>query len=334
MMEKKENEILKVIVLFFLIVIGLYFIFPLAKIKDFASYLSGFSTVGIFVLTSFYVLYTNRQIKELQKQRELQIQPLPNIEIIKPEINHPCLVGYLYEDTDFFFRVDLSFKVKIKNIGNGAAILVDIFNDFIGTKINKIDQESILSKRINAFEVDKELTIDFGIRDVDLRMLKALHSTPQEGCAAHTAFDVLLRTNIFYRNVLNTPFLLKIDHIIMIDDENQKKITDWFSIMSSYESKYASEISKVKSVWQRDKKEAWDLFSNLANIVNDEFSDKTVSVQLLPYSSSFKVENLSESESEKLSKKIYHGIPMGRKEKNHKPDENEKKEDDDNLTNV
>lgn len=310
-MEIKEKEILKVIVLFFLIVIGSYFFFPIAKIKDFALYLSGFSTVGIFVLTSFYVLYTNRQIKELQKQRQLQIQPLPNIEISEPKIHHPRLVAYLFEHDEFSFRVDLSFKIKLKNIGNGAAILVDIFHDFVGSKINKSEEETIGALRINACEEKNELTFQSEIKDKNLQMIKALHSTSQEGCAAHTAFDVLLRTNVFYRNVLGTPFMLNIDHIIAIDEEEQKIISEWFSIMSSHETRYAADISKVKAVWQRDKKEAWKLFSDLAKAVKSEFKDQEVTVQLLPYSSSFKVKNLSKNESEQLSKKIRHGIPLG-----------------------
>ncbi len=171
-MVKKENEILKILILFFLIVIGSYFIFPFAKIKDFAEYLSGFSTVGIFILTSFYVLYTNRQIKELQKQRQLQVQPLPNIEILEAKIEPPRLVGYLYDNTDFSFRVDLSFKVKIKNIGNGAAILVDLFNEFVGAKITNTKKESIYANRINTFEENKEMSFFLSEQDEDLQMLK------------------------------------------------------------------------------------------------------------------------------------------------------------------
>ena len=47
----------------------------------------------------------------------------------------------------------------------------------------------------------------------------------------------------------------------------------------------------------------------------DNFTPPLTAVELLPYSTSFQVKHLSQNTAEKISEKIYHGIPLGRSEK-------------------
>ena len=125
---KAEHYIPILVLVLLIILIVLYFLLPQNIASGLASYLSGFATVGILILTSFYVVYTNKQIKELQKQRQLQVQPLPNIKFIEGNILRPRLVhSGMRQSSDIDFRVDISFKAEMKNIGNGPAILLDMF---------------------------------------------------------------------------------------------------------------------------------------------------------------------------------------------------------------
>ena len=112
---RTENIIALLIILFLVIAITVYFYLPYDLIANFVAYLSAYATVGILILTSFYVVYTNRQIKELQKQRQLQIQPLPNHEIVEAEVPHPRLCWW-HENGSISFRADLLFKINLKNI--------------------------------------------------------------------------------------------------------------------------------------------------------------------------------------------------------------------------
>lgn len=76
-----ETFILAFCLIGIMIVSFLYYKLQGTLLNDFAIFISGVSTVGIFILTAFYVIYTNRQLREIQKQRQLNIQPLPNVHI-------------------------------------------------------------------------------------------------------------------------------------------------------------------------------------------------------------------------------------------------------------
>lgn len=298
-----------------IIAIIAYFCLSINLLSGLVTYLSGLSTVGILLLTSFYVVYTNKQLNEIQKQRKLQVQPLPNIEISEGKILCPRLVHKrIHESAEYTFRVDVDFDVTIKNIGNGSAILTDVFHDLVGRKIRQGKKESILAYRINTIETGKEIsfidTLDDD--DYDYQIINTLNAIPETECPITVAFDILLRSMVLYKNVLGASFLLKIDNIISIGDENQKTLSEWLSIMSSFENEFASALSKFKTVWRRNKDEAHEILKKIEDEVATKFSEKEIPIDLLAYSPSFEVTHISEKKAKEYQSKIYHATPIGK----------------------
>lgn len=288
--------------------VNIYFYFPSIILSNLASYLSGFSTVGILILTSFYVFYTNKQIKVLQKQHQLSIQPLPTIEIKDAKIMKPRLVHDIHHGSEISLKIELVIKYKIKNLGNGTAIMIDIFFDFIGKKY-KEKKSDIYAHRINTLESGAEIVISESLEDDKCLMLKILN-TSGGVCPVNSAFNILVSSNILYRNALYSSFLTSIDHLIAIDEANQKKISDWLSIISSYKAKFSEDIAKYEATLPRNKEEAFKIFCSLEDKISSKFKEDGVKVKLLPFEPSFDIAYLNENEANKISSKINHGIPV------------------------
>ena len=305
---KLETILFMVAILLIISSIIIYFIFKPQNVINFASYLAGISTLGLFFLTIFYVIYINRQIIELQKQRQLQIQPLPNLEIIDSAIMSPRIVMFP-EDGKVSLVVDFYSEIKMKNIGNGAAVLVDSFMYFKGKDI-KFEPDKFYSTRHFVVEQNEETSFTHSIRDEYFEALKALNKSVEKGCAIYQAFDVLISLNILYRNILGTAFLSSLDHVIVVDDTTQEKISDWLGSIDSFNNEYSGKLAKFTATYPRSREDAYKILSEIKNDYYSKCTPQMLNISVLPLSQSFQIRPLEIHEVTKISKKIYHGIPL------------------------
>ena len=299
-----------------------FFYLPSDRGKDFASFMSGFSTLGILVLTAFYVVYTNRQIRELQKQRQLQIQPLPNIEIVAAAFTSPKIVVYPPPKIGIRLVVDLHFRYRLKNVGNGAAVLVDTFSYLTGKEIRSAEQEHS-AQRYAILEVGEEAESSDGIRDENCEAIRGLNKgIGDDSCTASQAFDVLLRFNALYRNILGSAFLLELLHIIGITDDDQKELANWIAAFDSFEKTFAHDISQFKAVTARSRREGLEVFEKIKKEFQEKCPPRVVPVDLLPLPQTFDVRPIEPDVQKALVKKIHHAIPLGRMAANPEEEEN------------
>ncbi|RJR34271.1 MAG: hypothetical protein C4567_15820 [Deltaproteobacteria bacterium] len=202
--------------------------------------------------------------------------------------------------------------VKLKNIGNGSAVLVDTFCFFIGNKITK-RKERISSKRFSVVGQGEEIKYSVILRDHLFEAIKALNIGTEGPCSVlETAFDILIRYSVLYRNILGAAFLLKIDYIVAISEDVAKKISDWIATISSFENDFSREIARYNAVYQRNINEAFDIFSEIQNSFYLKCPKENLVIDLLPVEQLFVIKHLDQKELKSISERLYHGIPIGK----------------------
>lgn len=308
---KNENltrVVLLLACIFLTITIILYEIFPAAKIASFASFLSATGTLGILILTAFYVVFTNRQIAELKKQRELQLQPLPNILITEAAIARPILV---LGPTQGSIKpvVDIYFKCKIENIGNAAALQVDTIFQINGKALER-HYDELWARRFHAIKENDNIYFFESLREISTDFLNViLKSQFSGGCPKGSFFSILLHTKILYRNILGTPFILTLDNLIRADEKHKKTLATWVGIMETFEQEFADKISTYKAVFQKRGDDSEKLYKEINTIFKSKFTDELIPIKVLPWSASFNVKPLENNEIAELEKKICHSLP-------------------------
>ena len=303
-----------VIVFFFILLSIIIYIKALNNITIINS-LSGISTFGLFILTAFYVIYTNKQIKELKNTRELQVQPLPIINfetscIISPQLRYDPHNGEL------FFCVDLPIKYKIKNIGNGSAVCIDIYFKYMGKKIRFIPND-YYANRIQVLENGQEIESIYSLRDEKYEIIHFLSNQDNNKiCKVENILDVIFRVIVLYKNIVGASFKFKIDYVVDISNKNQDILSNWIILIESFEKKFVTEISKFKLKFERNKKEGLEYFDNLIKSFNQECPFSIIELNLMEIPQSFTINQIKKTKNE--YDKIRYGIPIGMKHQNKK----------------
>lgn len=151
MFDKKIGKVILLIGTSFIVASALiYSITPKTDIPIASGFISAIGTIGILVLTGFYVAYMSEQISEMRKQRELQLVPLPNLRIIEGEISRPILLKNPY-DGDILPGVDLYLKCCLENVGNASAVAVDTIIEINERRLNR-QSDSHWSRRFHVIK--------------------------------------------------------------------------------------------------------------------------------------------------------------------------------------
>lgn len=308
---KIESIILIASLVILTIISGVYFWLQNTYINNLATFLSGVSTVGIFILTAFYVIYTNRQLREIQKQRQLNIQPLPNLNIIHGVILSPRVVYDPTEGGEISLVVDFCFKAKLKNIGNGAGVLVDTFSYFTGRDITPI-KDHFYSERYITLEEKEEVESNFSVRDANFEVINSLNKGVDGPCPREQIFDAMLKCCVLYKNILGAGFHYSIHNALIIDEEGQKKLSEWIAHINSFSKKYNSSIEKFKATFKRDREEAYKYFEEIKNEFYSYCEIHAIDLYVRSLPQSFSINYINDKTYESISKEIYHGVPIGR----------------------
>lgn len=308
-----EYVILFAVLIFLALLVLIYYFTPTTALNGFITFLSGASTAGILILTAFYVIYTNRQLREIQKQRQLNIQPLPNISISDGIVLSPRLTTDPTKGGKIGVVVDFFFKANIKNIGNGAAVLVDVFARFTGEDV-KQDKDRLIADRFITIEEKEIATIDIHVRDDNYFVINSLNKGFDGPCGRDRIFDAMLKINVLYKNILGAGFLYTLHNALFISEQDKKKLSDWIGRINSFDKEFNSMEEKYSAIYKRDRKEAHQYFEELKEAFYGKASIGAIDIAISPLTQSFRIEQIDEKSFSSLSDKIYHGVPIsGRK---------------------
>jgi len=289
------------------------YILNIQNMNNFMAYMSGWAAIGLFILTIFYVLFTGSQIQELKQQRMLQIQPYPEIDY-KYAVLHSPRICFTPFNGEVSIVNDLSIFYKIKNIGNGPAITIDLYGYIFGKKI-KHKESQYDARRIKKLEINESLDGSYSFRYEDTRVLDAINqSNSSSQCPGETAFDLLVKMNLLYRNVAGQTFKIENSSILGIDSDGQKEIDSWIIANNSLKDSYNEYISKIKVIFNRDFKEARQKFVELRNDFYKRYPPNVLKISILQMTNKVKIDFIDSKNYEKISNLLHHGIPIGRKE--------------------
>lgn len=306
-----SNYIILLVLLFISLSYLLYTQIPSEKIANLAGFMSATGTLGILILTAFYVVFTNRQIAELQKQRQLQFQPLPNITIDDAAISQPRLLIAPYKkEGGLSSGFDIFIKYNIENIGNASAVLVDVVTKIKGKNIKEEDDGQYWAQRLHVIKEKEEIIFVDDIRETSSDILKAFNNKiSKSGCPKQNMFDIIVHVKIFYRNVLGTPFLLTLDNVINVSGKHKETLTDWIAMMDSFEQEFSSDITRYKTVFQRDKKESREVYKKIQDSYKKKSKQQIIPLNVRPWPISFNITPLEEHEANNFIKNMHHSLP-------------------------
>jgi len=307
--ESKSKLVALSVCLFVIFAFWIFTVIPPERLGNIASFISATGTLGILVLTAFYVVYTSRQITELRKQRQLQLQPLPNLRISEGAISRPFLVRNPNKAT-ISPAVDIYLKCSLENVGNASAVLVDTIIEFGGNGINRPSEE-YWARRFHVIKEKEKISYIEDLRENSPALLKTIHENLfGKGCPKNRFFSIIIHGKIFYRNILGTPFLMTIDHIVDIENKHKDVLSNWIGAMDSFQQEFAADIATFKAVFQRNLEESEGEYNKIREKFKPKFEVDSIGIKILPWAVSFNVKPLDEEEANHFEKNIHHSIPV------------------------
>ena len=291
-----------VAVLFSLVIVS-YFV-PNSLIGKLIIHFNNLSSVLLMILTLFYVVTTNLQLKAMNNQISLmrdntnmQVQPIPIpiIENMKLEKIKPFLGPY---DKSMKILSRFFCDFNFKNVGNGTALNVVIFptiaigNTMIPSPLMQPKLTYCISNEI--IEKDK---IHIMMYDRDTKIAEAILNN-----------EAKFVLNIFYKNIFNVGFHELISYRLYLN----KKPDKWSEFFNSNQDKLYKEINKHNAIKPIDKEEAKNIFNKIKEELNELFTeDLTVQYQLESESYTIdivdyvKAVKTMETENENIFKNIF-----------------------------
>lgn len=307
--DTSANRIFLIAIIFLILTTIVYEIFPPDKITSFASFLSATGTLGILILTAFYVVFANRQISELKKQRELQLQPLPNIRVTEGAIGRPFLTHNPAKG-DIKPALSIYLKCNIENVGNAAAVLVDCILEIHADGVKNND-DKLWARRFHVVKEKEDICFVEELREHSSQLLRAFNQTQfTTGCPKGRRFSIIVRAKILYKNILGIPFLLTLDHLVKIDMQYKDTLAKWIGIIDSFEQDFAERLLTCKAVFQRSYDDSLISYRELLRDFINKFPNEQIPLKINAWPVSYKVSHLEATEVDELEKKIHHSVPV------------------------
>lgn len=311
-MKKKTVLIGCLIVLIWAVIVFVLYRINIKEINSIMLFISGFSTIGLFIITIFYVLFTGKQIEELEMQRMLQIQPYIEVDFKYGMLLSPRIC-YQPFDGSIVIANDLSIYYAIKNVGNGTAISVDMYASIFGKKITKTKKKEIKqANRITKIEQGESKDLNYNFRFNDTRIYDAINNSTRDTCPGSGATDIMLKFNILYRNIAGQTF--KISHvcIIAVSQETQKLVDEWNTANKNLKNEFSEVLTKIKLVYNRNHDESRKLFIELKNMFYQKYNPKAETIGIFLLRNKTSIDFVKESERKKIYSELNHGIPIGK----------------------
>lgn len=289
------------------IVVMSYYL-KIKNINDIISYITGWTSLGLFILTIFYVVFTNSQIKELEKQRMLQVQPFINIECIYCILQSPKICWSPGESV-ISIANDIDFRINIKNIGNGSAILLDI-HGFLFEHNKKPINDDMHYYRIIKLEINESKETTIGLRYFSNIILNMLSKMEENECPRAGYVDLRFGIDLYYKNISGQSFKIHNECLLSYSKEVQKKVDTWIVANKNFTVQFRDELEKYRILCERNDKESDVVFGEIRRMYHEKCSPCIEKIDLLPIAEKTSLDVIEMKEYKKLQDQIKHGFPI------------------------
>ncbi len=285
--------------------------FPITSANYLNTMLSA-STVGIFILTGFYADYTRRQIKEIQLQRSLQLQPYPTFKIKNIALFPPRVVRDVPNNGKIELMIDVFIEFKIKNVGNGISIFNDYIFEFANNKEN--DNQTTYARRIHYIKSGETIHEAFSIHisksnNIIRKMLSRNDAPP---CAAKSGYLGAIKHSCVYKNTLNAIFKTSSTTLFTININDLSTATQWISAFDSFYSDHSRLINEHNTTWTRDREESQAIFKKIEDGFYKSITIRPIYLEFATPTELTTFKNITEKEDAIFRKRIHHGMPIPR----------------------
>ena len=293
-----------------------FFFFNTPYLIDFLTYMAGFATILIAILTGIYVITTNGQLKVMRKQlkemefsRNLQTQPLPIIKDVECYIEPPRIFKNIPDNFKIVNSTRVCMNTKVENIGIGSAVSVDIIPNLICKFPNEICIQTV-SKRFDFLEerAPDELEVLFITKDEFLENLIecTIDSLP------------ILDLTIYYKNVLGAFFKAVYKYRIYPFHEDMDIIKKWLKNVKTFDIDFSSKIKNYNSFVKinPDGEDANTIYYEMKSEFEKNMQDSKLYVELYLIPGSFNVKPISDKEfNSEIGESIWYGRKVSPLEK-------------------
>lgn len=285
-----------------------YFVSPDNSVK-FVTYLSGVSSVGILVLTSFYVFYTNLQIKELQKQRMYQIQPLPIINIKNSYIVPPRITIDFPGGGTVCIRSDFIVEFELENIGNGPAVDVDVYFGFVGDRFSR-NGESLFVKRVRFLKNEEKIIMTYTLKRDTIVALDLLCGLNTNSCLADRPPGLIIGYTVVYKNALGAYYKMSAAGPVYVSESDQMIVTEWVSAMKTFSNIFSRDLEEFNVTFKRDRNKALNDFNGIKRKLFSTYKIKPVTCVYRIYDDSCSFVPITNSAANAMLKSVHRSFPL------------------------
>jgi len=248
--------------------------------------------------------WSQKQLSEMAKGREMANQPLPYLGIEKVFLEK-SRVFYTPPENRISIQSRLIAVCKVKNVGTGVAISIDIIPK-ITANISKIDFEAkTIAKRIVCLELNciNNDEISSVFLDRENEILKTLAQGKMNNYP-------IISLVIPYQNFLGVPFKVECRYRIYPDIDDKDKLKEWLNFIVTLKIKYKDTIEEIVSTLKEDKEKGRPKFIEFMKGFNNDVpivakQNLDLFPNLIP--SSFKVSVITPEEYENLVGAIKYG---------------------------
>jgi hypothetical protein len=244
------------------------------------------------------------QLKEMEKNRELQEQPFPWPVNVKGFSESP---RFFYSPEGFDALSRSHFEFELKNIGSSPAVSIDVCGFLITNPEKDGKKQRATSVRIDVLE-DK-VVYPNEENEKDSFMFTGqdnglfLNNLIERKVTNLPCFEL----KIFYRNVLGACFFLTRTYRIYPENDQFEKVKIWLEKLGGFKARYKEEIEKLSNSKAMDD----DLFEKLKEKCSEGLTEEEIMFRLWPIPKTCQVSCISLEEYEKGVGSLAYGVFMG-----------------------
>ena len=267
---------------------------------DYIGIMSGISSVVLSLLTALYVYTTskqidvvNKQIEEMKMDRITKEQPLLSVIEDKFIIERPNFY-YAPPFKEYSIQSRYHYNLKLKNISNSSAALIDLEAKILVKVGDKIKSFSACNERINtlaANTISNELSFMF-VGDNDTIFYNALREP--------SAIDLpVLRLSLIYKNLCGGYFKIQSYSTLAPQEDNENVIKAWQKTIVSAKSD-SKEVVQVMSKMDAHDEKRNAIFRDVQETIKKETGEiEEIEVRVRPIDEGYSIKLISKEDYEK-----------------------------------
>jgi hypothetical protein len=287
--------------------------------------LNGVTTIISTLSLLLFVIFQNEQIKESEKNRILQFQPLPTIIKFEAKIEAPKVfreVPLETPTTKFLpsFLCIYTLEHDLVNIGNSPALsinlqpTVQIINNEGDIKEVKTLYENV--DYLKEGEIKEKINFMYSYLGNEL-IESLINKNLNVWECKHDKIYTKINMSIIYKNVLGGIFKILQSYEIWSYVDDFEILKEWLSQLKNAELKYNKHIKDIKDTNNETEKK--QIFDNIKNEFDAKNTVEKINLGIVPIPGTLEIKPLTEKEYKEIEKKIEYPRLLGLKKKTDTP---------------